>query len=94
MEANNKEFKEGFKEDFKYLLDETYVWPAEFPFKFIVSPDQVDELRSLLNDAQVTLKHSKNGKYVSVSTNMKMSSSEEVIYIYEKVKNVSGIISL
>ena len=50
METDNKDFKEGFKEDFKYLLDETYVWPAEFPFKFIVSPEQVDELRGLLND--------------------------------------------
>lgn len=79
---------------FKALLDENYIWPAEFPFKFIVFPHQVDELKGLLNDAEITIRESKNGKYVSVSTSMKMSSSDEVIYIYEKVKIVDGLIAL
>lgn len=82
------------KEKFKLLLDESYVWPSYFPFKFIVFPEYLDELKALLNDAEVDLKYSKNGKYVSVSTEMKMASSEEVIYIYEKVKQIKDIISL
>lgn len=79
---------------FKALLDETYIWPAYFPFKFIIFPEYLEELKELLNNAELNLKHSKNGKYISVSTDMKISSSEEVIYIYEKVKKIKDIISL
>jgi putative lipoic acid-binding regulatory protein len=79
---------------FKALLDESYVWPAHFPFKFIIAPHYVDELKELLNDAELSLRHSKNGKYVSVSAEMKLSSSEEVIYIYEKVSQIKDIIAL
>lgn len=79
---------------FKALLDETYVWPAYFPFKFIIFPEYLDELKLLLNNAELSLKHSKSGKYISVSAEMKISSSDEVIYIYEKVKNIKDIIAL
>lgn len=82
------------KKDFRTLLNETYVWPAVYPFKFIISPDQLDELKSLLNDTNISVKPSKNGKYISVSTDMKLSSSDEVIYIYEKVKQIKNIIAL
>ncbi|MBC7473242.1 MAG: DUF493 family protein [Candidatus Sericytochromatia bacterium] len=89
---SNLEKKEYAK--FKAILDENYIWPTEFPFKFIIMPHQIDQLKKILNDADVVLRPSKNGKYVSVSTDMKISSSDEIVYIYEKVRSIEGIIAL
>lgn len=95
MEEEKKyEIQEVEKKDFRTLLNETYVWPAIYPFKFIISPDQLNELKELLNNTNVTVKQSKSGKYISVSTDMKLSSSDEVIYIYEKVRQIKNIIAL
>jgi uncharacterized protein len=80
---------------FRALLEEEYVWPADFHFKFIVPVGQVDALQSLLNTtARVNVRLSRNNRYASVSARMKMASSDEVIYVYEKVGSIEGIIAL
>ncbi|MGE3727756.1 MAG: DUF493 domain-containing protein [Candidatus Sericytochromatia bacterium] len=80
---------------FKALLEEEYVWPTDFHFKFIVPVAQVDALQGLLNTtARIVVKLSRNNRYASVSARMKMSSSDEVVYVYELVSGIEGIIAL
>lgn len=80
---------------FKALLEEQYIWPADFHFKFIVPVAQVDALQRLLNTtARIEVHLSRNNRYASISTRMKMASSEEVVYVYEKVRAIEGIIAL
>jgi putative lipoic acid-binding regulatory protein len=79
---------------FKALLDEHHIWPTTYTFKFVILAEQVKELKDLLNDDRVVLKSSSRGKYFSVTLEAVMSSSLEVISIYEKVGTMDGVISL
>lgn len=80
---------------FKALLEEEYIWPADFHFKFIVPVAQVDALQGLLNTtARIEVRLSRNNRYASISARMKMASSDEVVYVYEKVSEIEGIIAL
>lgn len=79
---------------FKALLDESYDWPSEFHFKFIVKADQLEELKRVLNTERLSVKPSKKNNYMSVSAKLKLASSEEVLYVYEKVKQIKGLIAL
>ncbi len=82
------------QEKFKALLDEEYVWPAEFHFKFIVPTEQVSSLTELLNTDRLEYKHSRNNKFTSVNAWMKLASAEEVVYVYELVQKIPGLIAL
>ena len=80
---------------FRALLDEEYIWPTDYHFKFIVPVAQVDALQALLNTtARIKVRLSRNNRYASVSAHMKMSSSQEVVYVYEKVGEIEGLIAL
>lgn len=86
--------KPAKKKSFKELLDDKYKWPTTYTFKFIVKPSQLEEITKLLNTTQVTTRTSKNGKYISVTAKMMMSSSDDVINIYKKAGLIKGIIAL
>ena len=79
---------------FKALLDESYTWPSKYPFKFIITPEQIEELKSVLSHDNFDIKPSKKGKYVSISLELEITSSDQVINIYEKVSIIKCIISL
>lgn len=79
---------------FKALLEEEYIFPTEFYFNFIVPTDQVETVQDLLGTDRVQLTPSRNNRYTSVKAWMKLSSSEEVVYVYEKMRNIPGIIAL
>jgi hypothetical protein len=81
-------------ERFKALLDEHHLWPTEYLFKFVVLAEQVQELKDILLNEELSFRSSKNGKYISVTLEKIMNSSSEVMTIYEKVWEVKGIISL
>ncbi|WP_452220924.1 DUF493 family protein [Lacinutrix salivirga] len=83
----------------KVQLYETTSWPSEYLYKFIVisKGDKVKEIESLFNNmgAVITTKESKNGKYTSVSVNVRMKDPDVVIKKYlEVAENVEGVISL
>lgn len=78
----------------KMLLDESYQWPAEYLFKFIVLQTQVDEVIALLGEMQIEQRPSSNGKYVSVNAKKVFHSSEEILQVYQKIKVVKGVIAL
>lgn len=82
------------KEKFKAVLDESHQWPSKYPFKFIIIPEQIEELKSVLEHDNFDIKASKKGKYVSISFELEITSSDEVINIYEKVSIIKGIIAL
>lgn len=81
-------------EKFKALLEEEYVFPTEFQFTFIVPTEEVKTVQDLLNNAKIRLRASRNNRYTSVSAWMKLSSSEEVVYVYERMRGIPGIIAL
>lgn len=76
------------------LLDSRYQWPAKYRFKFIVTSDNLAPLSDLLEGGKLTTKPSKNGKYISVTYELTMNSSDEVVAIYKKASKIDGIISL
>lgn len=82
------------REEFKALLDDQYSWPADFHFKFIVPTEQVSALTELLKTDRIKLKASRNNRYTSVNAWMKLSSSDEVIYVYDRVEQIPGLIAL
>lgn len=96
---DNSKKTEEFYEKLKSQLYDTSAWPAEYLYKFIVltKGESVKDVEDLFNDmgAVITTSASKNGKYTSVSVNVRMKNPEAVIIKYKEVaKNVEGVISL
>ena len=64
-------------------------------FKFIVPSHKRDELRLLFpRHVTTTEKSSEKGKYVSLTYQLMMPSSESVIDVYKKVSTIEGIVAL
>ena len=64
-------------------------------FKFIVPTNKRDELRQLFPlHITTTEKSSGKGKYVSLTYQMMMPSSESVIAVYKKASVIEGIVAL
>ena len=81
-------------ENLKAVLDETMEWPSEYLFKFIVPIDQHESLIALIGDADISLRPSKKGNYMSATVKKHFQTSEDVITIYLRVSSIEGIISL
>lgn len=79
---------------FKEKLENVYVWPSLYMFKFIVPHEKVEEVKKMFPLHTSSEKQSGQGKYASITFNMMMPSSEAVIEVYEKVKHVEGLIAL
>lgn len=94
-EQNPEEFYKKLKEQ----LYDTALWPSEYLYKFIVISDdnKITQIESLFDNmgAVITTTESKNGKYTSVSINVRMKNPEAVIEKYQEVaEKVEGVISL
>lgn len=80
---------------FRDKLDKFYAWPSLYTFKFIVPNDKREELRQLFPlHTTSTEKTSEKGKYVSLTYQMMMPSSDSVIEVYKKVEGIEGIVAL
>ena len=80
---------------FREKLDTFYAWPSLYTFKFIVPTDQQEYLRLLFPlHTTTTEKSSEKGKYVSLTYQMMMPSSESVIDVYKKAAVIEGIVAL
>ncbi len=82
------------KEKFAELLDQTYMWPDYYEFKFIVPVGEKASLQALLPDFIFVETPSKQGNYISLSCRRLVKSTQEIIDTYESVSTVKGIISL
>ncbi|GGI57726.1 DUF493 family protein [Winogradskyella haliclonae] len=90
---------EAFYKKLKTQLQDTALWPSEYLYKFIVITDasKIKKLSNLFDNqgAVITTKESKNGKYTSVSINVKMKNPDAVIAKYKEVaKKIEDVISL
>ncbi len=97
MDSSKK--SEEFYEKLKNQLYDTALWPSEYLYKFIVVTEGsgIKDIEGLFNNlgAVINTNVSKNGKYTSVSINVKMKNPEAVIAKYKEVaENVEGVISL
>lgn len=79
---------------FKKLLADHHEWPCNYLFKFVVPVEDELKVRSLIDGAEVTARHSKNGRFVSVSITARMESPEAVIAVHELAAQIKGLISL
>jgi putative lipoic acid-binding regulatory protein len=86
----DKEWIKSFAEK----LDQHYAWPSLYIFKFIVPTGREEDLKKLFPFHTTTEKHSRQGKYTSITIQMMMPSSEAVIDIYQQASIIPGLIAL
>jgi len=91
--------EDKFYDKLKTQLYDTALWPSEYLFKFIIKtkPEEILKVQKLFDNmgAVITTKASKNGKYTSVSINVKMKNPDAVISKYKIVaQKIEGVISL
>lgn len=82
------------RDEMKALLDQSQTWPGEYTFKFIVPKDQLLETHALFGGEKTTDRQSSNGRYVGVSLTKVMPSAEAVLDIYDRAKEIPGLIAL
>jgi hypothetical protein len=63
-------------------------------FKFIAPTSRVDELKGLFEGKPFTTRFSRTGKYVSITAEWELESSEEVISYYRQARKIPGVIAL
>jgi len=80
--------------DFRQRLDQQYNWPALYMFKFIVPHGKEQGIKRLFPKNDILEKLSTQGNYSSLTIQMMLNSSEEVIRIYNEAGQVEGVISL
>lgn len=86
----DREWMKSFRE----RLDRHYAWPSLYIFKFIVPAGQEEAVKKLFPKHVASEKHSKKGKYTSVTVQMMMPSSEAVVSVYEQASVIEGLIAL
>ena len=99
LDMDSSKKSDAFYEKLKSQLYDTALWPSEYLYKFIVLSEGtgIKDIENLFNDlgAVINTNASKNGKYTSVSINVRMKNPEAVIAKYKEVaENVEGVISL
>jgi len=88
------------QDPFKGLREklEERTWPNLYLFKFIVPADakSIAATEALFdsNVAQVELRQSKTGKFVSVSAKEMMMDVDSIIARYEKAVQIEGLMAL
>jgi hypothetical protein len=78
----------------KARLDETHVWPGVYTFKFIMKAELEPEFVTILTGHRYTTRRSVAGRHVSVTAELFMTSSDEVIALYRRAAEFQGVISL
>jgi uncharacterized protein len=94
MNQKTKEFYLRLREE----LANTSLWPSIYLYKFIVptEKEKIKFVEDAFNNMGAVIKttESKNGKFTSISVNVKMNNPDHVIEKYLEVSVIEGIISL
>lgn len=92
-----KEKEEKYK-SLEIQLAKDQSWPAVYMYKFIIPADnkKLSQVENLFNseEAEVTVRQSRNGNYLSITAKELMLSPENVIGRYREAENIEGLISL
>ena len=96
---NNQKKTDEFYDKLKAQLYDTTLWPSEYLYKFIVltKGSGINHIEALFDNLGAVISNtvSKNGKYTSISINVRLKNPEAVIAKYKEVaENVEGVISL
>ena len=82
-------------DEFKVKLDNSNSCTSLYMFKFIVPAGNEKEVENLfLPNHKVTQKNSKNGNYISLTSEIMAGSSDQVIEIYKAATKIEGVIAL
>lgn len=79
---------------FQQTLDAFYDWPCTFTFKFIVSRRDFPAVLDLFADDAVRTRHSARGRYVALTVERHVASSDEVVAVYRQAWSAALVISL
>ena len=79
---------------FKQTLEENESFPCDYLFKFVVKAATKAQFRELFSEFEMNERPSKNGNFISMTFSAKVSTSSEIIDIYQKAAKIEGIISL
>ena len=98
MDTEKEKETREFYERLKVELDMSTSWPALYLYKFIVPTDKdnilrVEEAFDCMGAVIKTTK-SKTGKFTSISVDVMMKDSQEIIDKYIELSTIKGIISL
>ena len=85
-------------ESLRQKLEESSEWPSVYMFKFIVKSDprQIALMESLFStkEAEVVIRESGKGNFVSITAKEMMLNPEEIIARYKQAEGIEGLISL
>lgn len=77
------------------LLDEQYTWPDYFHFKFILKDkDNYVHFEEEFGTESISIRHSKTGKYQSLTCRKLISDSAQVLAVYQRLSKIEGVITL
>lgn len=81
----------------KDKLNEAGKWPRVYFFKFIIKADnqKLAQVEALFGtEADVKIKQSHKGNYLSISAKELMLDAESIIERYRKAEKIEGLLSL
>lgn len=85
-------------EKLKEQLIEGFEWPTIYMFKFIIPADnkRLAQIENLFNsqEAEINMRQSRKGNYISVTAKEMMLSPDKVIDRYLEAEKIEGLISL
>jgi len=98
MDDNKEKKTAEFYERLKAELDLSNSWPAEYLFKFIVptTEENIRKVEDAFNCMGAVIKTTKSrtGKFTSVSVDVTVKDSQEIIDKYQELSTIEGIVSL
>lgn len=98
MDEDKEKTTAEFYARLKVELDNSNTWPAEYLYKFIMPTvaDNVERVEKAFDGMGAVIKttKSKTGKFTSVSVDVTMKGSDEIISKYQEVSTIEGIVSL
>ncbi len=90
--------KEAKYRSLETQLSQDQSWPAVYMYKFIIPADnkKLSQVETLFDskEAEVTVRQSRNGNYLSITAKEMMISPESVIARYKEAEGIEGLISL
>lgn len=98
LEMRRMSNKEGKYNDLLQQLKEGFTWPEVYMFKFIIPADnqKLALVENLFNssEAEIQIRQSRKGNYLSITAKEMMMSPEKVIDRYHLAEKIEGLIIL
>jgi uncharacterized protein len=81
-------------EAFRQKIEASHSFPGTYVFKFIVPTVKKEEVLSILPQSDLRFRSSANDKYISITAQMEVQSSEDVLDVYILANKIEGCIAL